>query len=251
MTAALALLATLSFIGVGAIVGMRMLFLAARTRQAPELLVGGALFLIAGVGYPALIALNQVDISLSTARPLAVSGTLALAIGWIFVLWFTQRVFRSSSPAARWGCLAIGAGLTALTGLELASVLRAREVAELRGLDGWILWIEQVAVGIYLWTAIEGFLEYGRARRRVALGLGEPLVANRFLLWGWVGLASLASSSLGIVMARLGRAQAEDALLQIITGLVGLFCSAALSLAFMPPAGYRRWIAARAARAAA
>ena len=35
---------------------------------------------------------------------------------------------------------------------------------------------------------IEGFIEYPKAKQRALLGHCDPLVSNRFLLWGIVGI---------------------------------------------------------------
>ena len=50
-----ALLATVAFVFVGALVGARVLLLARRTRKLPELYVGGSLFLYAAVAQPLIV----------------------------------------------------------------------------------------------------------------------------------------------------------------------------------------------------
>ena len=43
----------------------------------------------------------------------------------------------------------------------------------------------------YVWTAFEGFRYYGMMKKRMALGLADAVVTNRFLLWALCGLVSL------------------------------------------------------------
>ena len=35
----------------------------------------------------------------------------------------------------------------------------------------------------FLWSAIEGFVHHRNARKRMALGLADPVVTNRFFVW--------------------------------------------------------------------
>lgn len=49
-------------------------------------------------------------------------------------------------------------------------------------------------VGTYpLWSATEAFLYHDRMRHRSALGLADPIVANRFLLWAVAALCTTLS----------------------------------------------------------
>ena len=82
---------------------------------------------------------------------------------------------------------------------------------------------------------------YWRLMRR-RLGLGDPLVADRFALWGvGIGLGSLgilagaASTVFGWFVPVL--AQHAD----FVISLLGLAAAALLLLAFMPPQAYVRW----------
>ena len=250
MFALLSLLATVLFIAVGGLVGARLILLAWRTRLVPELLVGAALFVIAAVGYPPLVVVGLADLSLELARIFVIAGTIALAIGWLLMLWFTQRVFRPGRGHAWVLCWIASAAIGVLTGAEVLDQAHEVELASLRDLGPAMLWLEVIAVATYGWTSFEGFREYGTARRRAALGLADALVADRFRLWGCIGLGSVVSLAPGIALTLRDASVADSDGTRLVTGLAGLFCSVALQLAFMPPASYRRWIEGRAARAA-
>ena len=60
------------------------------------------------------------------------------------------------------------------------------------------LWVG-VAVGIstFAWSAGESFALYGQLQRRARIGLVEPAVVNRVLLWGIGSLAAFAMSGYG------------------------------------------------------
>jgi hypothetical protein len=80
-------------------------------------------------------------------------------------------------------------------------------------------------------------------RRRLRLGLADPLVTNRFLLWGLgIGAAGLGSLISLIVQQVVGLSMAELPALTFSNSLFGL-CSALLMwVAFLPPAAWRRFV---------
>ena len=51
-----------------------------------------------------------------------------------------------------------------------------------------VLLVDLLAQALYLWTSVESLTWWRRMHRRVALGLADPVVANRFFLWGVLGL---------------------------------------------------------------
>ena len=102
-----------------------------------------------------------------------------------------------------------------------------------------------------LWLFVESVHYASRMRRRVRLGLGDPIVANRFTLWAiWTGalacipLFVLALRTLGILEAPVPGAPLPASVRAIIAmlGSGGAAALVACWLAFFPPAAYRRWI---------
>jgi len=97
---------------------------------------------------------------------------------------------------------------------------------------------------------LESYRYWGLLRRRAALGLADPMVMNRFFLWGTGSLFS----TLAIWTASVPYAFMSDLTLivkitpvvRIVTGAFGLVCVSCLLFAFLPPAWYRRHVNASA-----
>jgi hypothetical protein len=93
-------------------------------------------------------------------------------------------------------------------------------------------------------------LEWSKSRRRLALGLADPVVSNRFLMWGLFGLSTMLLSSF-LLFLQIATAEGSRSLTgQIATTVFGLISSGTVMLAFTPPERYAARIRARAAAAA-
>jgi len=243
----LLLVSTVAFVAAGAAVGFRLLALARRTRQLPDLMVGVALLLLAPVAYPLILGSSLGDFSLGATRGLSIASVIVMAAGWACMFAFTQLVFR---PGVEWAKALAGAGIAVLAYGLVASIafdLRAADVATLRSASNPARWLQTAAIVVYAWTSVEGFRCWDQARRRFALGLADPLVVNRFLLWGVIGVCSLLSVTPSFVIQLAGGDGAGNPYARLATALSGLACSIALQLAFLPPPAYRRWLLGNAA----
>lgn len=249
MIPALSFAFTVVFIAVGFTVGLRLLALSRRTGGFAEFTLGLGLFLIVGIGYPlVLVALAAAQSSLgATARVLMAVSSALMGIGWAGVWAFTWRVFRPDSMVAHVAASAAIAGLGVVAVLRISAIVRAPDLASLQVPDVTTLGTPLLALASYLWTAVEAFRYAVMLRKRAALGLGDPVVANRFLLWGCVGVFSMTSLAPSIVRQLQGSADL-DALTQLLGALGGLACSVALYLAFLPPQAYVAWLRQGAAR---
>jgi hypothetical protein len=244
---ALLLVSTAAFILAGSVVGARLLLLAARTRELPDFLVGFSLFELSAIAYPLVLYGAFSDLSLADAKRVSALSHSSLGIGLACAFLFTQRVFR---PGASWAIAFAGGGI-ALLGYGLvagiAFVLRAPDRAGMSSPDSPVIWLQLAAVLAYTWSATEGFRCWAQARRRMRLGLADPVVVNRFLLWGFVGAASILSVAPALVLRLAGDGAFTSPISRLCTALGGLTAAIALQLAFLPPARYRAWIAGRAA----
>jgi hypothetical protein len=176
-----------AFLLTGGVVGMRLLWLARRTRQIPEVLIGTALvsanllfFPIAGASGMGRSAIGEVHLGLFAAAMLV----LWLAVSCL--LAFTWRTFRPNERWAKNLALLLSALLLGLVG-GLLVTLRASP-PEASSFEAGKLWTGLIRIpllGAFGWNLLESLRQYGMAKRRLALGLGDPVVANRFLLWGW------------------------------------------------------------------
>jgi hypothetical protein len=103
----------------------------------------------------------------------------------------------------------------------------------------------------FAWTGVESLHQYRMARRRLALGLSDPVVANRFLLWSVVGFSMTAviGASLALHLQGLGIMASPLALFVVLFGAgVG---TGFMLLGFLPPAAYLRLVRRRAGANAA
>jgi hypothetical protein len=242
MLDALLLLSTAAFILAGSVVGARLLRAAVRARELPDFVVGFSLFVLSAIAYPLILLGSSGDLSLEAAKLVTTLSTTALVLGWAGVFFFTQRAFR---PGERWAvALAITGVAMLLYGLAAGThyFQGAADRTALASSASPAIWVEFAAVLAYSWTALEGFRCWAQARRRLRLGLADALVVNRFLLWGWIGVASLLSTAPSLAITLAGGDGVTSVVSRLCTALGGLAASLALQLAFLPPAAYRRWV---------
>lgn len=220
-------------------VGARTLVVWRRTRGIAELAIGlnvlsisigGALFaaltakpeLRHGEGGLAIFTLMIVTLSI---HPLAV------AVG-------NWRIFRPGSRMAR-----LSVGLTFVV-MGIYAVIAYMPSVEV---DTRNLVYEGTRLLLYGWGATECFRYAAMLRRRVALGLAEPIVAHRIRLWGVASVAQIPTSALPFVQmigGGDGQVLSSAASLYMASGL-GVTATTCIALAFFPPAATMRWIESR------
>lgn len=224
------------------IVGSRLLMLARRTKQLPELLLGSALLIGGVLGGP----LEAASTSLRTEIGSALAGKLLLAgkLAGIAALTchaaFMRLVFR---PRERWAWLLVAAMILcpvgALFGYAAHGAFGGSEIPL-----NWF-WLDLSArITGSTWLAAEGAIYYGMMKRRLRLGLAEPLVTNRFLLWTMAGGSSIVMMLTSVPPMFLDPV-ADANLLTLdlfVFSIAGVAVSALYFLTFLPPEGFRRWI---------
>jgi hypothetical protein len=225
-------------------VGIRLVVLYTRTRRPPELLIGIGILGVGPLGMGGLLVAAALDAAGSAAAP-ATAGTavLAIIVGLVAAGLFNWRVYRPDSTGARFavGLTALAAGIG--FGLEVGVTAFADPLHPGPGVKVVTL----CNAGTLLWGSAESLLYWRLMRRRLALGLAEPLVTNRFLLYG-VGIGSAGVGSVISVVAQeaLGKGMAELPVLMLSNSLFGLVAAACMGVAFLPPPFWRRWIAGAA-----
>jgi hypothetical protein len=97
-------------------------------------------------------------------------------------------------------------------------------------------------VGISCWLVLEAYRYHGLMKRRLALGLADPVVANRFLLWFLAGISSIAVLFTSVAPIFLDPVRHETLLMTglLLFGAAGTITSALYWLTFFPPAAYQR-----------
>jgi hypothetical protein len=242
------LLSTVAFCSCCVAIGVRLLLLSRRTGGVPERLLGLGLGLTGGLGYGILIAVSLTRQALGEAPDplLTAAGALGKALhdlGVVAVLAFVVHVFR---PGAAWA-RALAAAMAGAMALGYAGYGLAGGFAHGRP-EGFWYWLEFAPIGTYqIWAAGEALAYHGMMRRRRALGLADPLVANRFLCWGVGSLLAVAAIWTVSVPALLGLPLAEQQRIApvtlLLTAVWGTGCVAAYGLAFFPPRWYRERLA--------
>jgi hypothetical protein len=244
MAEILGLLGFGAFLTVSLVVGTRLLLLARRTRKLPELAIGLNFILAGAVGYALLLAAESMRVLPAPWDGRAsFAGVTAISIGAAFVALFSRAVFRPADLAAGFALLMLFAWLAlGVFGSWMLHVLKIDS-----GIGGWLgRWGPNLGLlAAYGWAAFEPLRFHLLMRRRTRIGIGDPLVANRLLLWG-VGTAAIAAvAAIHLVAQLLGRFELPASWIGVVSLLV-LTTALAEWLAFFPPRAWRARFAATA-----
>jgi hypothetical protein len=251
MIQTLAGFSSLLLIAVGWVIGVRLLLLARTTRQVPELTMGLGMLLIGGISYPlAFASFRFVETLPFLSWVCVVVGATTSHLGLVSHGVFTWKVFR---PDARWARAAVGASLLAAA-IGFAGNYQIGPDAiqsELNAARPWTVFLMVVAMLTFGWSGAESLAYHARLRRRLALGLIEPVVVNRLLLWGIAAAANTVGCVVNGFFTLVSPLSVLDPAALVVSGSCGALGAVVMILTFLPPAGYLRFIEARhAARAA-
>ena len=230
----LALPGFVAFFFVSLWVGARMLAQWRRTRALPELLLGLGVLGIGPVGF-GLVMLAAAAGARQPDAPSLLAGLSALAVGGgaSAKAIFNWKIYHPGSRAvAAVAFAAIALLVVAIVGDALTTGFAPAAWMQ----PGWMLVRQGVQIGVLLWGACEALGWWLRMRRRLRIGIADPLVANRFLLWG-IGAGMAGSGSLIGMLVGLayGQPMSELPLLTLVLSLCGLVSAVALWLAFAAP----------------
>ncbi len=217
------------------VVGVRLLRLALRTRQLPECALGLCLLSTGGLGYPLLFIRSLAFVPDGIKGEIFAAGLVGLNVGSLALYLFNWRVFRSGSL---WAALVFAGALLVLVVSFLVEVLTT-------GFEGErsVVWY---AVGTvtralpYAWAAAESLRHYARLRRSLSYGLADPIVVDRFRLWAVASAAIFANYAIIFVSGLVGELTTHPPELVALVAGLGIPAAIAMSLAFNPPAFYRR-----------
>ena len=241
--ALLAAFGSLSFLLLCILGGARLLLLARRTRKLPEFVLGMGLLLLGGIATPlGAVARMPTDLSLDVRVAFLVAQGAIMVIGMAGFNAFTRQVFRPTEAWARilaWvlpGTMVFGLGLTHAT-QGFAAALDTMGPGDL---------IQQFgSMATLFWAAWES-LRYAKVlKRRLALGLVDPVVFDRVRLWGIAMGLAVVLSSVVICAHLIGINFISTAPGAAFVGFVGFIAGSAVYLAFLPPRSYTSWVVAR------
>lgn len=255
---------TIGLLGLSSVVGVRLLRLG-RSDGGGAVRFLGLYFLLhgalaTGLSVATYVGWSSAEMALPerAARALNAGFFVASTLGLTCLLLFTQRTFRPSSATG----YRLAGGLVMLMAVSVVA-LGAAEGFEVRVLNGPAYWVHfATRVACWGWVAFESFGYWRRQRRRLALGLADPVVTNRFLLWGlWALLFAVLAFADPIArlwyvsLAKTTTVWVPAVGRPIIEATVPVACALNLAavvlmvLTFFPTPAYRRWIAARHAAA--
>jgi hypothetical protein len=231
------LFAVTAYCAVALIVGARLLRLARRTRELPELFIGAAFLLGAMIGYPALVASRILAAgSPMPARAMLVLGLSGLASSSVCLLLTCWRIYH---PTRRWAPWVVSIWTALLAVLLVIRVFRPVPGAAPVSDPSYLLMLIAQG-GVYAANAWSALRYHWQLRIRLRLGLADPVVANRMLLWGLSAAAVTAQYSYALAVPLLNRPIDAAAVQPAVTGALGLFAAVAIALAFFPPHAYLR-----------
>jgi len=220
------------------IAGDRLLWLSVRSGENPERLLG-MVFLLWGLFY-FLEVIPYVLVDESLVTPLFFAGRPVTYVATVIFALFIRSVFRYDDAWARW--LIAGTGLCLIVGL--GGSIAVGDSGGVQPLFNPWYWVELLGTTVpFVWMAAESLGQFGKAKRRQLLNLCDPMVCNRYLLWGlasviWVVVEFVAVAQTIEYELDLGWSALMDFLL-MTTELAAI---ALVWLVFFPPAVYRRWI---------
>lgn len=233
----------LAFFVVALVVGVRLLLLWGRTRELPELLIGLGVLGIGPVGFGLMVVAQESQSSRPDLYPgLMGAGSLAVAIGVGCKLVFNWRVYHAESRVLP---LVVYAGIAFLAVVFVQDGLSGFRMYE--RMDAAFYARSLVQVLALLWGSGEALYYWSQMRRRLRIGLADPVVSNRFLLWG-LGAGAAGFGSLVGTLAQLatGLQHSEIPWVLASSSAHGLAAAICMWLAFVPPASYTRYVASRA-----
>ena len=233
------LIGVATYSAVGLIVGLRLLRLARRTGEWPERLIGGGFLAGSMFGYPTLVAADRLmSAAPDAALILFFAGWMGLVTAAVCLLAFWQRVYHPARLAAR-GTFLVGSALlvVSLFGIVLTHSAGAKAATNAWYLPG--LAAQGAAYAINGWSSAR----YWRMlRRRLSLGLVDPIVVNRILLWSaaaWaITLQYLYSTGFAVVT---GESSVTGFGIALVSSL-GMIAAGTMLLAFFPPRSYLLWL---------
>lgn len=229
-----------SFTLVCLVIGLRLIVLASKRRHLPEFLVGTSLAGLAGIGYPLSAIARQVPgLGDPTRIVLSVFAALLCSFALTCNSAFTWQLFRRERL---WAEI-----LVALTGIACGLLVITQMFIGnwAGGGDFFWDWLPLAISFSFGWGCWEPWSYYKRMRRRLVLGLADPLVADRIRLYAVAMGLGVVTNLIGWVYRLYDIEMINDPLggpiLAVLAGSAGV----AMWLAFLPPRIYRERVLRR------
>jgi hypothetical protein len=220
------------------LVGLDLLRRARTTRGLPELFLGLA-FVFNGLSY-LFTDLPTITHNDAFLNEFSYIGRIFAGLCSATIAVFTWRAFRAKAGWAK-GIVWV-AGALIVSGLTVSALEGDWEGASPMTYKGF--WLEWVGGAVpFIWLMGESLYAYVQSRRRVRIGLSDPLVCNRFLLMGLYGmLASVTYPTYLWLYIQYERSGSWSDEVMVFAGFIEVISLVALWISFAAPAFYRRWV---------
>jgi hypothetical protein len=252
VAAGLAGFGQLASIGSAFWLGGRLLNRAGRAGGGtPELLLGLHLLFAIGVGslclsFATTSAYLPGLLSPAAFGGLTIGGNLATLFGLMAALWFNYVVFHDGQRSGR----LVAGFVSALMWLGFALYLYngGMQMGDLYGPASWPYVATMVIADV--WLVSDALRFRAQLRRRLALGLADPLVVERLLLWSLASIARIflvliaPATSLLVGGTTSLRLSLVPALLTVSAAMI-VVATVSLWLMLAPSEAYRRWVERR------
>jgi hypothetical protein len=233
-------LGLLVFLLASALAGGRLLWRGLRGGGLHELLLGVTYFFGGPLGYVPLVLVVSGATPDEWTRGLRALGHLNLELSAAALYLFNWRAFRPASRGVAAAAITAAAGLS-LTWLGLVFV----DGLEGRAMSGstayWCdFWLR---AGAYAWAAAESLGHHARGRRRLSLGLADPVVVDRFRLWG-IAMAAITGMFVNaFAVALVDSSATPPPSWYLVDAFFALVASVSMWITFFPPRRYLARIA--------
>jgi len=221
------------------VLGARLVRLSIRTGSAAEWLLG-LTFLIWTLSYTLWVIAIALQGQPALESQLLIASRLATNLGGVGIAFFPLLAFRRGSTWAKRLSASI---VICLIAGRLGSIWAGdpEGLEPLTNVWWWFEWIGEIAPAI--WIGAEGLHHYGTTRPRVRLGLCEPIVGHRYLLWGIAGVFwTLLDFVVVGQFVEFWATRSWSAALDNLVGFCEIAALAMIWLAYFAPAGYQRRI---------
>lgn len=238
------------------LIGLHLLRVARASGAVPDRLLSAFFLLCSAAIVPRMVALDLVTSGTGmtwTAFWLSTVGNLIIGTSILCLCAFTWKVFR---PDAGWAKKLVIAFVVAYV---FTFAARASSLENAQASSPVAILYNVLGAASLAWAFVECVIYYLSMRRRLALGLADPVVANRFLLWSlWTGAIAIQALVMVALRAAVGWSGAGEILnaggdpggpwLDLIRagkalfGVVAPVVVVSVVLSFSPPAAYLRWL---------
>lgn len=223
--------------------GVRLLRRSLRTGAWPERCLGLAVVLMT-VAFPLFVLSRAPAVfGSSTGNYVATIGATMLSTAVMALYVFTWVVFRQREGMA---VLFVAAGSSLAYGAGVGLVVSGWDAHSMQEALPWMrpyAIAMLVSIGLaFGWSSVEALLCWLQQRRQLRIGLSDPVVMNRFLLWTVGGSSNAAVTVALAAMTLSGVVVMQDPLAMACMGIAGCVASVSWWLAFFPPRWYVRAI---------